>query len=77
MVTYTPEEVGMIIDLLKKVTPQKPKVEKTIKYLEQRRKFLNPPKDMLTFIINYADKFKLNQEIVDKMKIDLDQKNSR
>jgi len=71
MVEYTPEEVDMLIKILKKIKPRGERIEKTIRYLEQRHKFFNPTKDMLTYIINYVSKSKLNPELLLKMKNDL------
>jgi len=72
MVEYTPEEVDMLIKLLRKVKPKGSlKVEKTIKYLEQRHKFFNPNKEMLIYIIRHGDKFKLDPDLLLKMKNDM------
>jgi hypothetical protein len=75
MVEYTPEEVNMLIHLLKKSKPwsknKKEKVEKTIRYLEQRHKFFNPTREMLIYIINHGEKASLNPELLSKMKEDL------
>lgn len=72
MVEYTPEEVDMLIKLLRKVRPKGSlKIEKTIRYLEQRHKFFNPNRDMLTYIIKHGDKFKLDPDLLMKMKTDL------
>lgn len=73
MVDYTPEEVDMLIKLLKKLKT-KPKIEKTIKYLEQRHKFFNPTREMLNYIIEHGEKSKLNPELLLKMKNDLNNK---
>ena len=74
MVTYTPEEVDAIIKILKSVRPKGLKVEKTIIYLEQRHKFFNPNKNMLTYIISHGNKFKLNNDLLLKLKDDLNNK---
>lgn len=71
MVEYTPEEINIIIKLLKIVRPADLKIEKTIRYLEQRHKFFNPTRDILTYIIKHGDKFKLDPELLLKMKTDL------
>ncbi len=75
MVEYTPDEVNMLIQVLKNIKPRERgrggKIEKTIRYLDQRHKFLNPTKDMLIYIINYGEKFGLNPELLNKMKEDL------
>jgi len=78
MVEYTPEEVDMLITLLKKVKPKGLfKIEKTIRYLDQRHKFFNPNKEMLIYIIKHGDKFKLNPELLLKMKNDMVTKKSK
>lgn len=74
MVEYTPEEVDTIIKVLKSVRPKGPKIEKTIIYLEQRHKFFNPNKYMLAYIIGHGNKFKLNKELLLKLKDDLSNK---
>ena len=78
MVEYTPEEVNMLIQLLKKSRPwsknKKEKVEKTIRYLEQRHKFFNPTREMLIYIIGHGEKASLNPELLNKMKEDLSSK---
>ena len=74
MVTYTPEEVDAIIKILKSVRPKGLKVEKTIIYLEQRHKFFNPNKNMLTYIISHGNKFKLNNDLLLKLKDNLNNK---
>ena len=61
---YTPEDVEKIIKMLKSIRPKKPKIEKTIKYMEQRYKFFNPTKDMLTYITNVGVKSNLDQELL-------------
>jgi len=84
MSNYTPEEVKMLIDLFKSTLPKKAppkkfsdgkpilnKPEKTIRYLEQRRKFFNPTKQMLEYIINVAEKSDLDKVLIEKMKEDL------
>jgi hypothetical protein len=75
MVDYTPDEVNMLIQALKNVKArkkgEKEKIEKTIKYLDQRRKFLNPTRDMLIYLIAYGEKSGLDPTIISKMKEDL------
>jgi len=76
--TYSPEEVKKIIEMLKsinakikKVEGSEPtKLEKQIKYLEQRLKFFNPTKKMLGYIINQAEhgKVTLDPVILEKLK---------
>ena len=76
--TYSPEEVKKIIEMLKsinskikKVKDAEPtKLEKQIRYLEQRLKFFNPTKKMLGYIINQAKrgKVKLDPVILEKLK---------
>ena len=71
METYSPEDVKRLIAMLnlinkkvKKIKDAEPtKLEKQIRYLEQRLKFFNPPKEMLIYIINHAEhsKTKLDQ----------------
>jgi len=78
MVEYTPDEVNMLIQVLKKIKTQKKgekeKIEKTIRYLDQRHKFFNPMKDMLIYITDYGEKFNLNPALLSKMKKDLVEK---
>ena len=75
MVEYTPDEVSMLIQVLKNIKiwkkGEKEKIEKTIKYLDQRHKFLNPTRKMLIYMINYGEKFGLNPALLSKMKEDL------
>ncbi len=71
MVEYTPEEIDILIKLLVKVKPRGLKIEKTIRYLEQRHKFFNPTREILTYIIGHGDKSKLDPELLLKMKNDL------
>lgn len=70
MVEYTPDEVNMLIQVLKNIKTRK-KGEKTIRYLDQRHKFFNPTRDMLIYIIDYDEKFGLNPALLSKMKEDL------
>ena len=86
MSKYTPEEVDILIKILKTKAPKKTKakiiygpdkkpilnkVEKTIRYLEQRHKFFNPTREMLEYIIDIIEKSKQNPVLVAKMKEDL------
>ncbi|MBS3055006.1 MAG: hypothetical protein J4452_00760 [Candidatus Aenigmarchaeota archaeon] len=75
MVEYTSDEVNMLIHVLKNIKTQKKgkkeKIEKTIRYLDQRHKFFNPTRDMLIYIIDHGEKFGLNQALLSKMKEDL------
>lgn len=75
MVEYTPDEVNMLIQVLKNIKTrkkgEKEKIEKAIRYLDQRPKFFNPTRDMLIYIIGYGEKFGLNPELLSKMKEDL------
>lgn len=70
MVEYTPDEVNAIIKVLKKVKSSE-KVDKTIRYLDQRHKFFNPTKEMLVYIINYGEKMGLDPALIAKMKEDM------
>jgi primase-polymerase (primpol)-like protein len=66
METYIPEEVKKLLEMLnslnakiKKIKNAEPtRLEKQIRYLEQRLKFFNPTKEMLGYIINQAEKSK-------------------
>ena len=64
METYTPEEVKQILAMLHTIKGKKNKngeptrLEKQIKYLEQRLKFFNPTREMLGYIINNTEKAK-------------------
>ena len=75
MVEYTPDEVNILIQVLKNIKTRKKgekgKIEKTIRYLDQRHKFFNPTRDMLIYIIDYGEKFGLNPALLSKMKEDL------
>jgi hypothetical protein len=78
METFSPEEVKELIKMLnsvnakvKKVKDAKPtRLEKQIRYLEQRLKFFNPTKEMLGYIINQTkqSKLKLNPALLEKLK---------
>ncbi len=82
MSNYTPEEVDMLIDMLKARSPAKKKAiaekvpflnktERTIKFLENRHKFFNPTREMLEYIIGIAENSDLDQSLLAKMKEDL------
>ncbi len=75
MVEYTPDEVNMLIQVLKNIKTRKKgergKIEKTIRYLDQRHKFLNPTRDMLDYMIDYGEKFGLDPALLSKMKEDM------
>lgn len=76
--TYSPEEVKKLIETLKSINAKGKKVkdaeptklEKQIRYLEHRRKFFNPTKKMLDYIINQAkrSKIKLDPVLLEKLK---------
>ncbi len=86
MSNYTPDEVKMLIEMLKSNLPKKAssnvvkspgnkpflnKTERTMRYLEQRHKFFNPTKEMLQYIINIAENSDLDKAILEKMKEDI------
>lgn len=78
METYEPEEIKKLIGMLnsinkkvKKVKNAEPtRLEKQIRYLEQRLKFFNPTKEMLGYIISHAErsKMKLDPILLEKLK---------
>lgn len=76
METYAPDEVKQILSMLHSIKKKKNKngeptrLEKQIKYLEQRLKFFNPTKEMLGYIINQAEKTKqkLDPELMKKLR---------
>ena len=84
METYSPEDVKKLIHMLnsinakiKKVKDAEPtKLEKQIRYLEQRLKFFNPTKEMLAYIINHAEhsKIKLDPVLLEKLKDEFNKK---
>lgn len=84
MEMYTPEEVKELIKMLssinakiKKIKDAEPtRLEKQIRYLEQRLKFFNPTKEMLGYIINHAEhsKLKLDPILLEKLKIEFAKK---
>jgi hypothetical protein len=78
METYSPEEVKKLIKILNSINAKIKKIkgaeltklEKQIRYLEQRLKFFNPTKEMLGYIINQAEysKIKLDPVLLEKLK---------
>jgi len=84
METYSPEDVKKLIEMLnsvnrkiKKIKGAEPtKLEKQIRYLEQRFKFFNPPKEMLVYIINHSEhsKSKLDPILLEKLRAELTKK---
>ena len=78
MEKYNAEEVKKLLAMLniinskiKKVKGAEPtRLEKQIKYLEQRLKFFNPSKEMLGYIISHAEKSKqkLDPALLQKLK---------
>lgn len=78
METYEPADVKKLIEMLsrinakiKKVKSADPtKLEKQIRYLEQRFKFFNPTKEMLGYIINHAEnsEIELDPVLLEKLK---------
>jgi len=78
MEMYEPEEIKGIIKMLKSINAKIKKVknaeptklEKQIRYLEQRLKYFNPTKEMLGYIINHAEhsKLKLDPILLEKLK---------
>jgi hypothetical protein len=78
METYDSEEVKKLIEMLtlinakiKKVKGAEPtRLEKQIRYLEQRLNFFNPTKEMLGYIIDKAEhsKIKLDPILLEKLK---------
>lgn len=67
MEKYNSEEVKKLLAMLKSInskikkssSTEPTKLEKQIKYLEQRLNFFNPTKEMLGYIINQAEKSKI------------------
>jgi predicted component of type VI protein secretion system len=84
METFSPEEVKKLIEMLnsinakiKKIKDAEPtRLEKQIRYLEQRLKFFNPTKEMLGYIINQAEhaKLKLDPVLLEKLKDEFNKK---
>jgi len=78
METYSPEEVKKLIEMLNSINAkiekvegaESTKLEKQIRYLEQRLKFFNPKKEMLGYIIDQAkhSKVKLHPALLEKLK---------
>lgn len=84
METYSSEEVKKLIEMLKTVNAKIKKIkdaeptrlEKQIRYLEQRLKFFNPPKKMLDYIIDLVEhgKVKLDPVLLEKLKDEFNKK---
>lgn len=84
METYSTEEVKKIIEMLKSINAKIKKVinseptrlEKQIRYLEQRLKFFNPTKEMLGYIIDQAEhgKIELDPTLLEKLKDEYNKK---
>ena len=77
MEMYSSEEVKEILTMLrainskiKKKSAEPDKLDKQIRYLEQRLKFFNPTKEMLAYIISQANdkKSKLDPILLQKLK---------
>lgn len=86
METFETEEVKKILQMLnsindkvRKVKGAEPtKLEKQIRYLEQRLKFFNPTKEILAYIISLAEisKLKLDPILLEKLKKEFEKKTS-
>ncbi len=84
METYTPEEVKQLIKMLasinvkiRKIKGAEPtRLEKQIRYLEQRPKWFNPTKEMLAYIIGHAErsKLKLDPVLLEKLRAEFEKK---
>ena len=87
METYSSEEVKKLIEMLnsinikiKKIKGAEPtRLEKQIRYLEQRLKFFNPTKEMLGYIINLINQaehaeLKLDPVLLQKLKDEFNKK---
>ena len=83
METYSPEDVKKLIAMLQKIFEQKSnsgthslRLEKQIKYLQQRFKFFNPTREMLDYLIRQAgsSKAKLDPALLKKLKEELQKK---
>jgi hypothetical protein len=84
METYSLEDGKKLIGTLKSIDrkvkkakgAEPTKLEKQIKYLEQRLKFFNPSKEMLGYIINQVKygKIKLDPVLLEKLKDEFDKK---
>lgn len=77
MEKYNSTEVKELLAVLRSITrkaknsgKEPTRLEKQIKYLEQRLNFFNPTKEMLGYIIGQAEngKIKLNPELMRKLK---------
>ncbi len=78
METYSPEEVKQIIAMLKEIKSQNnrnkkldpTRLDKQIKYLEQRYNFFNPSKEMLAYLVRQEgkSKTKLDPFLLQKLK---------
>lgn len=81
MEAYNPEEVKKIIEMLNSINAKVEKIkgaeptklEKQIRYLEQRLRFFNPTKEMLGYIIDQVkhSKIKLDPVLLEKLKSEL------
>lgn len=84
MEVYSPEEVKKIIEMLKSIDSktkkakeaEPTKLERQIKYLEQRLKFFNPTKKMLGYIIKQAKRSetKLDPVLLKKLETEFEKK---
>ena len=83
METYAPEEVKQLLTLVrtidkktKRKKTENDKIDKQIRYLEQRLKFFNPTKEMLGYIIGLAEngKAELNPVLLQKLKDEFSKK---
>jgi hypothetical protein len=84
MEKYSPEEVKELIAMLKEINSKVKKtnraeptrLEKQIKYLEQRYNFFNPTKEMLGYIIRHGEKSrtKLDPALLQKLKEEFSKK---
>jgi len=80
---YSPEEVKKLIAMLQRIFEEKIhlgthslRLEKQIKYLQQRYKFFNPTRDMLDYLIRQAatPKAKLDPTLLQKLKDEFQKK---
>ena len=75
MVSYSPEDVSLLIKLLKKAKPKNEKEKaarkKMIFYQDQRRSFFNPNKEMLVYIIEHANNLGVDPKLLEKLKAHL------
>lgn len=83
METYSPEEVKELLTMLRAINKkiknsgtEPTRLEKQIKYLEQRLNFFNPTREMLSYIIGQAKigKIKLSPELTQKLKEEYNKK---